>query len=67
MNGYELIEKPRRESYYYRQIKPTAASLTEALALLPPDAEIEVLTGPEQAGWPTSVTYWPSRNEASIG
>jgi hypothetical protein len=67
MNGYTIEERPRYETYYWREVEPTAASLGEALALLPADTKIEIQTGPEQVGDPTNVTYWPTRRQASIG
>jgi hypothetical protein len=67
MNGYDLIDRPRCTPYYYRSIEPTAASLAEALAVLPPFTAIEVQAGAEQVGDPTYVTYTPSENRASIG
>jgi hypothetical protein len=66
MNGYELVDRPRYAPYYWRSIEPTAASLIEALAFLPPDTEIEVTTGPEQVDYPTSVTYWPTEKRANL-
>lgn len=66
MNGYELIQRPRTKAYYWRQVEPNSTSLIEALQQLPAHTDLEVMTGPEQLGDPTSVTYWPGERRATI-
>lgn len=65
MNGWQDIPG-YKAPVQQKTVRSKAGELAAALAELPPETDVEVLTGPEGFGDPTIVMYFPDSLKAHI-
>lgn len=65
MNGWQPVEG-YKFPVMRKTVQAKAGELAAALAELPPGTDIEVITGAEQFGEPTTVLYFPTGMKAMI-